>query len=495
MNKAIKNILASILPQLVNIITNLVLPGLIIIRFGSEMNGLVSTTKTIISYISLVGAGIAAAVTQALYEPVAKKDNERIKGMLNAAGKMFNKYGLLFCLITIAVAFLYPIFIRAEIDYKIMVVLLIVMSLSGASEFFAIGRCRALLYANQQVYACMLIQAASLFIGFILAIIMLNLGMGILIVEFAISFVYVVRGVFLNAYVKKRYPELSNYKKTPPINDAINKRNDAMIHQLSGVIVAGSQAAVLSILVDLQAASVFAVYNIVFSGLQSICSNLSTAVTPFLGRVLASGDEKGLNRLYDLIEYAFFALVTFVYSVTAITILSFVSIYTEGADITYYYPLFAALFVLSSAFYILKLPSLSLINIAGHFKETKRYAIIETVLCVVISIVLTLSIGKEGVLIGTGLAMTWRCIVSIIYADKVILKRNHRISFSRFISVALVLGISCICAQFVQFAPSNYLQWLLLAMITCVIVGIVIVLEGVIFERKTLKYAISLFRK
>lgn len=495
MNKAIKNILASILPQLVNVITNLVLPGLIIVRFGSEMNGLVSTTKTIVSYISLVGAGIATAVTQALYEPVAKKDTERIKGMLHAAGNMFNKYGLLFCLLTIAVALLYPIFISTDIDYKIMVILLIVMSLSGASEFFAIGRCRALLYANQQVYACMLIQAASLFIGFLLAIIMLKLGMGILLVEFAISFIYVVRGIFLSAYVKKRYPELKNYRETPPINDAISKRNDAMVHQLSGVIVAGSQAAILSILVDLRAASIFAVYNIVFSGLQSICSNLSTAVTPFMGRVLALGEEKRLNRLYDLIEYAFFTLVAFVYSVTAITILSFVSIYTVGADISYHYPLFASLFVLSSAFYILKLPSISLVNIAGHFKETKWYAIIETLLSIVVSLILTMSIGKEGVLIGSGLAMTWRCIISIIYADKVILKRSHTISFARLISVIIMLLISCVCAQFIQFTPSNYLQWIYMALVSCIAVCIVIVLEGVIFERKTINYAISLFRK
>ncbi len=495
MNKAIKNILASILPQLVNVITNLVLPGLIIVRFGSEMNGLVSTTKTIVSYISLVGAGIATAVTQALYEPVAKKDTERIKGMLHAAGNMFNKYGLLFCLLTIAVALLYPIFISTDIDYKVMVILLVVMSLSGASEFFAIGRCRALLYANQQVYACMLIQAASLFIGFLLAIVMLKLGMGILLVEFAISFIYMVRGIFLSAYVKKRYPELKNYRETPPINDAISKRNDAMIHQLSGVIVAGSQAVILSVLVDLRAASIFAVYNIVFSGLQSICSNLSTAVTPFMGSALALGEENRLNRLYNIIEYGFFALVAFVYSVTAITILSFVSIYTANTDISYHYPLFASLFVFSSAIYILKLPSASLINIAGHFKETRVYAIIETFICIVLSLVLTIFLGKEGVLIGTGLAMVWRCIVSILYADKVILKRSNKISFLRLISVFLMLVVSCICGRFIPFTPTNYLQWIGMACISCFAVCIIIVLAGVIFERKTINYAISLLRK
>lgn len=74
MKKVLKNIMASALPQIMNIITNLILPSLIILKFGSEINGLVSSIKSIVSYISIVGAGIATATTQALYEPVAKKD-------------------------------------------------------------------------------------------------------------------------------------------------------------------------------------------------------------------------------------------------------------------------------------------------------------------------------------------------------------------------------------------------------------------------------------
>ena len=74
MKKLFKNILASALPQIASLISGLILPSLIIRNFGSEINGLVSSTKTIASYISIVGAGIATAVTQALYVPVAKKD-------------------------------------------------------------------------------------------------------------------------------------------------------------------------------------------------------------------------------------------------------------------------------------------------------------------------------------------------------------------------------------------------------------------------------------
>ncbi len=41
MKKVLKNIFASALPQIMNIITNLILPSMIILRFGSEINGLI----------------------------------------------------------------------------------------------------------------------------------------------------------------------------------------------------------------------------------------------------------------------------------------------------------------------------------------------------------------------------------------------------------------------------------------------------------------------
>ena len=66
MKKVLKNIFASALPQIMNIITNLILPSMIILRFGSEINGLISSIKVIISYVSIVGAGNATATTQIL---------------------------------------------------------------------------------------------------------------------------------------------------------------------------------------------------------------------------------------------------------------------------------------------------------------------------------------------------------------------------------------------------------------------------------------------
>ena len=196
-----KNVGASILPQLVNIISNFILPVMIISLYDSSINGLLSTVKTIVAYISLVGAGISVATTQALYSPVAKGDSETVKGMLKATSQMFNKCGTIYLIIVFVISLIYPLLLDENIPYVTMVLLLLVVSVSGASEFFIVGRCRSLLYANQKVYVCTSIQAFSLIASLLLAIFMLKKEANIILVQFGISFVYVVRAFLLWLYL------------------------------------------------------------------------------------------------------------------------------------------------------------------------------------------------------------------------------------------------------------------------------------------------------
>lgn len=495
MKRVFKNLVSSVLPQLINIISNLILPGLIIAKFGSDINGLVSTTKTVVSYISLVGAGIATAVTQALYSPVANKDEKLVKGMLRSANDMFNRYGMIYILITLGVSLVYPFLIETDIEYATIAMLLIVMSISGASEFFAIGRSRALLYAHQKVYVCSLVQALSLALSLIFALIMLKLDVNIVLVQFSISFVYVLRGIFLTGYIKKVYPQYSDYKNATPVNTAIEKRKDAMIHQLSGLAVTGSQAAILTMFVDLKAASIYSVYNTVLYGIRSICSNLCTAITPYLGKKYALGQREQLRKMYDVVEFAFFYFVMFVLCVTVVMLIPFVSIYTSHADINYIFPSFAFLFVVSSAFYILKLPATALINVAGHFKETKWRAILEAVLSVLLSVIFTLLIGKEGVLIGTGIALGWRCFDTIVYVEKNILDSSYKSCLLRIGVFFLNLMLMKFASMYINFMPDSYLEWIGMAIVVSVVVLILLAIEIFLIEKRTLKNLSSYMKK
>ena len=495
MKKLFKNILASALPQIASLISGLILPSLIIRNFGSEINGLVSSTKTISSYISIVGAGIATAVTQALYVPVAKKDVVSINGMLHAANTMFQRIGIVYCAILLIISSIYPLIIHTSLRNSSVFLLLIVIGISGASEFFAIGRCRALLYADQKTYVCTLIQAIGILCSVLFAAVTLWLNASIVLVQLSISITYILRSIILILYVNKHYPLLRDFKTAPPIETAVEKRKDAMVHQLSGLAALNSQTTILSVITGLESVSIYSVYNNVFSAIQSICTSLCTAVTPFIGRELALNKRDSLLKMYDIMEFSFFNLVAFVYSVSAVMILPFIRIYTSHADINYIYPYFAVIFVFFSAFYVLKLPCCALINISGQFKETKWKAILEAILSIVLGVACTYYIGFSGVILGASIALAWRCFDTIIYTNKHVLLCSNKKSLFRLLRVILLISISAFLQTQVALQIDSYFDWVKYACCVSALCMLILLANAFIFDRSTIQNLKAFFKK
>lgn len=480
------NIGASILPQIVNIVSSFILPVLIINIYGSQINGLTATIKSLVGYISLVGAGIATVTTQSLYGPVARQDAPTVRGMLCAAANMFNRCGYMYVIIVLVVSFIYPFLIKENVSYTTTVLLLVVMSISGASEFFVVGRCRSLLYADRKVYVSTGIQSLSLIIGLILAIIMLKFETNIVLVQLGISGVYIARALLLALYVRKRYPQYVCRKDTKPIMNAVKKRKDAMIHQLSGLIVFGSQSIILSVMVSLEAASIYAVYNIIFSGLYSICSNINVAISPFLGKTLAVGTMEKVKREFNIMEYSFYILTTVILTVTILTILSFISLYTKNADINYIYPRYALMFVIIQVFNMYRLPNIAIINVAGHFKETRFRAIIESMICLVASVIFTFFWGMYGVLVGTGIAIGWRCFDMIWYTYKYILEDSVLTSLFRLTRTLSIIVLFYFVVKNPFLSIDSYFDWMLYVVAILFIVSSLLAIDALLFERKSL---------
>ncbi len=483
-----KNIGASVLPQIVNIVSNLVLPSLIISIYGSQVNGLISTIKSIVGYVSLVGAGISIAATQSLYAPVAQGDTIKVKGLLKAASKMFNRSAYVYMVILLGVAIVYPTIIISDIPYYLIAILVVVVGLSGVSEFAIVGVCRSLLFADRKVYVCSIIQAISLLLSLICAVILLEYEVSIIWVQLALSLVYISRAIFIRLYVNKHYVGFWYDKTTKPNNMAVEKRSDAMIHQLTGLAVWSSQTIILSIMVSLEAASMYAVYNIVFSGLMSICTNINSAITPFIGRTLAIEPLENIRNKYDIVEYGSHVLFSFIFMVTSVMISPFVQLYTIGADMNYENHLFALLFTVVYVFNIKRLPNNSLINAAGHFKETRNRALVEAVICIVGSVCFTIVCGVYGVLCGTLCAIGWRCIDIIMYSNKKILKSAASKSIMRLVRTFLmILLIYWISYDIVKMHMQSYVEWIFYAIICSVCSLIIILFDGMLLDMSTMK--------
>lgn len=292
-------------------------------------------------------------------------------------------------------------------------------------------------------------------------------------------------------YVRKHYKYLD--KKVEPINECISKRKDAMYHQLIGLIVTGSQSILLSMFVGLEEASIYAVYNVVFSGLQSICVQISNSVVPFLGKSYALNKNEVIER-FDLFEFVFIIFITIVFAVAFVMLNSFIAIYTKGADINYTDNILTILFVTRGFANTFRLPAQGMINAAGFFAETKKAATIEAFLCIVTEVILVQFIGIYGVMIGNIISAIWRGFEMILFTNKNIISRKSKKSIIRIIKsiicISLIYGIFSIFLNFENI--EGYIKWILSACIVGIISTIIISGINVFGEKKKIKKVIEL---
>ena len=91
--KGIKNIGYAFLSQIIALALGIFIPRLTIVSYGSEMNGLLSSISTVMTYLTLLEAGVGAATCQALYKPITQKDKRGINGVLSATHYYYKRTG------------------------------------------------------------------------------------------------------------------------------------------------------------------------------------------------------------------------------------------------------------------------------------------------------------------------------------------------------------------------------------------------------------------
>lgn len=68
----VQNTLSTALYQLTAMVMGFITPRLMILYYGSEINGLIVSVTEFLTYFKMLEAGLAASVNVALYEPLAR---------------------------------------------------------------------------------------------------------------------------------------------------------------------------------------------------------------------------------------------------------------------------------------------------------------------------------------------------------------------------------------------------------------------------------------
>ena len=480
-----KNSIASITLQVITMAFGFILPKFILDTYGSTLNGLVSSITQATIYLTLIEAGLSTVTIQALFKPLSENNWKGINIILSTSKRFYIKIGYIFSALIILLAFIIPQFVKGQVSNKIAFQLTIIIGLGYVIEYFFYSPYKSLLISDQKQYVIVVIQSIGTIITKVIQLFIAIKGYDIRWIYIVPLLIFVLRILAIRIYIRFTYKNANFGEKCE--KDVLSKRNNALIHQIAGMVVTNTDNVVLMIFTNLKVVSLYSIYNMIFSSIDQLISMVvSQAFLPGFGIILSKDDVTLSQKVYDFYEFIFSIISMIIFSITAVMIIPFISIYTKGIhDINYVNYKLAFLFLIVAILNNIRMPGVTTINAKGHFKETQYRAIIEAIINIVISLILVKKLGIYGVLLGTIISFSYRTFDIIIYTNKKILGQGYYKSLVRASRVVIFSIISFYVSYKMNIQLVEWSQWIIFATIYGIIISIISIFVSIVFELKT----------
>lgn len=472
-NNIKKNLIFASISQVLTLAFAFVVPQLLINYYGPQIHGLTATIASLISYLTLVESGIGAASVQSLYAPLKERNYERVNADLNAIVIFYRRIGCIFFALVFVIAVLYPLVAADGLDYWLVFTLVLISGLANTVEYFFTSKYRVLLQADKKLYVVNLVNSIGILLQGTLRVVFIYLKMSIFVVQLVPAIVYTVRLIIISVYVNRTYLYLD--RNVSPNFQVGKKRWNVLIHQISNLVVNNTDNIVLSSTIGYTAVSIYGIYQMVIANISGfLLQALSNAVTANFGHLLHKGDNDEICDIYDKYERVYYYLIGIVFGICSFAICPFVKLYVGNVNgVEYADSILGILFVSVAVLSNVRIPQLTIVTAAGHYKETQNHAIVEALINIVVSIILVNVYGIYGVLIGTIVSFLYRDVMFVWYTNRCILKRSIKKTAKNIgilfciITYVAAIGEICQCVCDIH----SWMSWIIVCAVTGVVAG------------------------
>ena len=468
----------TVLP-LINMISltliGIIIPKLIIVNYGSEINGIIASITHFTSIMALLDMGVGAVVQSSFYKPLAENDTDSISKIYKSSSRFFLKITVALVAYTAAVSFAYPLIVKTSLSFHVMAMLVAAVSFNSYSKNYLGITKTLLLNAHEKIYIPVAINIICAVIGFVLSVLLINYKIPIVAVEMATAVAFMIKPFLLKLYIKGHYVIT---RQVDISEEPIKQKWNGIAQHLAFYVTTNVDVIVITLLISVKEVSVYSVYNMIVSGISGLIIVLQSGVQPALGRLYASGKSKELSESFNKYEFLVHLVTTFLFSCTISLIIPFVSVYTAGInDVNYIRPAFAVIFCIAQFFYSLRYPYHTMVIAAGHFKQTQVSSVIELLINLLLTIILSIKFSLTGVVIGTLVSLAYRFFYLLYYSKK---------GIRLFLSDVCSLIVSALVCFNLSLRNPTYYSWIIMAVEVSTISLVTILTVNILVNRNRL---------
>lgn len=482
MRKIRTNLIVSVIYQFVAISCGFVLPRLILERFGSEVNGLQQSITQFLGIITFLDMGLGQVTRSALYAPLSRKDNVLISRIMASGGKFYRRIAKTLVGYVVLLMIVYPLLVDQSFDWVFTATLIGAMAFSSFAQYYFGVINEQLLHADQKSYVIYLVQIFSHLVNLLACVFMIRKGCSIHAVKLITSVVFLGKPLFYLVYVRKHY---SIDHKICYTEEPIAQKWSGMAQHISAVVLDGTDSIVLTLFSTLSNVSIYSVYYMVISGVQTFYQSAAVGIQSAAGAVWAGNDSQKIQKMFTKAELGLHTVTVFLFSCVGILIVPFVRVYTNGlTDARYIQPLFALILVIAYGIRCLRTPYNIWILAAGHFKQTQRCHIIAAVLNLVLSIFAVSYYGLIGIAVGTLVAMCYQTAWMTGYAVRNLVKRSASHVIKQYLVDVVTVVIACAATSWIKLGDVSYIGWLIMAIKVTAIVAVCVAGTTMVFYKR-----------
>ena len=482
-------------------IANLIIPRFIIEIYGSEVNGLTSTIANVLMVVNLIQAGLSSSVAFLLYEPIEQRNNARIASIILSAKRIYSHISFGIAGIGFIASIILAFVVQGEISREFIFIATLVTCIDSAISTYFTAAGNVFLGAKQDGYITSKITIFGNILSYVLKafVIIFRLHfMSLYVVNLLICLYNII------AYTlcfKKRYKEYAprEEEKSQIQRVPIPGVKYAAANEASHTAVTGLLTVLVSAASGLGAASVLSVYVMVANIVGSLSNALYSAFVPSYGSVIAEGNMKKVNDIFEIYQFLIITINTLFFMCMAYLMIPFVRLYTEGiTDVDYISEPLMVLLVIYALFQVCRVPYNNTVYVKGFFRQTY----LQPVVCAGIALVLTFVCSMiHFCLAPIGLIVFYA--VNTFYQHYKLPKLFdgfNNTHFWRHFAVATIGVSMALLAYFLMpVYPSSFFIWAIYGVIAALVsLGVIVLLVCIIDMKSgklTLQYFVSRIKR
>ena len=300
-DNSIKNVKASLISQIVNIITKFIGRMIFVAVLSSEYLGINGLFTNILTLLSLADMGIDNALTYSMYKPLAEKNEKKLKELTNFYRKIYSSIATLILIVGLFLIPFLPYLIKDMPDISNINLIYILYLINTVISYLCVYK-TSVITADQKGYIVTIYTQVFNIISTIATSIVL-----IITKQFIIYLiVQIMISVFSNIYMSKRaeklYPCIKNvkgYEITSSEKKEIRSKTYALLfHKIGGVIVCGTDNIIISMLVGLKDVGIYSNYVMVTNAITTITSQATASITASVGNLNVDNNKDHIYEVF-----------------------------------------------------------------------------------------------------------------------------------------------------------------------------------------------------